>query len=65
MKQGKVIPLDSALALDAGSYGVLYKLPLADSIIFASAQKYHATIWTQDNDFRGLPNVKYFPTKST
>lgn len=33
---------------------------LADSIIFATAQKYNATIWIQDNDFQGLPNVKYF-----
>jgi toxin FitB len=63
MKQGRVIPLDSGLAMDAGSYGILHKLPLADSIIFASAQKYNATIWTQDTDFKGLPNVKYFPAK--
>jgi len=64
MKQGTVIPLDAELAIDAGSFGVLNKLPLADSIIFASAQKYQATIWTQDDDFKGLPNVKYFPAKS-
>lgn len=37
MKQGKVIPLDSELAMDAAKYGVLHKLPLADSIIFATA----------------------------
>ena len=63
MQQGKVIPLDSELAIDAGNYGVLHKLPIADSIIFASAQKYNATIWTQDTDFKGLPNVKCFPIK--
>jgi toxin FitB len=63
MKQGRVIPLDSGLAMDAGSYGILHKLPLADSIIFASAQKYNATIWTQDTDLKGLPNVKYLPAK--
>lgn len=65
MKQGTVISLDSELALDAGSYGILYKLPLADSIIFATAQKHQATIWTQDSDFKRLPNVKYFGAKST
>lgn len=65
MKQGKVIPLDSELAIDAGNYGVIHKLPLADSIIFATAQKYSAVVWTQDIDFKGLPNVKYFATKST
>ena len=65
MKQGKVIPLDSELAIDAGNQGVIHKLPLADSIVFATAQKYDATVWTQDSDFNGLPNVKYYATKST
>ena len=65
MKQGRVIPLDSELAIDAGNYGVLHKLPLADSIIFASAKKYGATIWTQDVDFKGLPKVKYFPARKS
>jgi predicted nucleic acid-binding protein len=60
MKTGKVIALDSELAIDAANCGVLHKLPLADSIIFATAQKYRATVWTQDDDFKGLPKVKYF-----
>lgn len=61
MKQGKVISLDSELAIDAANHGVLHKLPLADSIIFATARKYDATVWTQDVDFKGLANVKYHP----
>ena len=63
MEQGRVISLDSALAIDAATFGVQYKLPLADSIIFATAQKYNAKLWTQDNDFEGLQGVEYF-TKS-
>ena len=61
MTQGKVISLDTQLAIDAASYGTEHKLPLADSIIFATAQKYNATLWTQDSDFKGLPNVKFYP----
>lgn len=61
MEQGRVVPLDSELAMDAAKFGVLYKLPLADSITFATAHKYGATLWTQDNDFEGLLNVKYVP----
>ena len=60
MTQGKVISLDSQLAIDAGSYGVQHKLPLADSIIYATTMKYDATLWTQDSDFKGLPNVKFY-----
>ncbi|PCJ22335.1 MAG: VapC toxin family PIN domain ribonuclease [SAR86 cluster bacterium] len=61
MKQGQVIALSSELAIDAAGFGITHKLPLADSIIFATARKYDATIWTQDKDFKGLENVKYYP----
>tara|TARA_R110002167_G_scaffold109659_1_gene279598 strand:+ start:944 stop:1324 length:381 start_codon:yes stop_codon:yes gene_type:complete len=65
MKQGKVIPLDAELAMNAAKFGALYKLPLADSIIFATAQKYSAVLWTQDSDFEGLTNVRYITKKNT
>jgi toxin FitB len=61
MEQGQVILLDSRLAIDAAYYGLKYKLPLADSIIYATAMKYDAMIWTQDNDFESLSGVRYFP----
>jgi len=60
MTLGKVISLDSQLAIDAGSFGVQYKLPLADSIIYATTMKYDAILWTQDSDFQGLPKVKFY-----
>jgi toxin FitB len=65
MEQGRVVPLNSELAKDAAKFGVLHKLPLADSIIFATAQKFSAAVWTQDNNFEGLAGVKYIPRKST
>lgn len=66
MEQGKVIALDSELAINAASYGFELKLPLADSIIYATAQKYEATVWTQDSDFKGLSGVAFYPkTKAT
>lgn len=64
MEQGKVVPLDSELAKDAAKFGALHKLPLADSIIFATAQKYSAVIWTQYSDFEGLANVRYIAKKN-
>jgi len=63
MQQGRVIALDDSLAIDAAKYGVDYKLPLADSIIYATGRKYNALIWTQDIDFKGLAGVKYFSTQ--
>lgn len=64
MKQGRIIPLDAELAMNAAKYGVLHKLPLADSIIFATSQKFKATLWTQDTDFEGLSNVRYITKRS-
>jgi toxin FitB len=63
MEQGKVIPLDSSLAIDAAQYGVRCKLPLADSIIYATARKFGALIWTQDVDFMSLEGVAYHSKK--
>ena len=61
MEQGKVVDLDGALAIDAAVYGLKYKLRLADSIIYATAKKFSAVIWTQDADFKALSDVKYYP----
>ncbi len=60
MKLGKIIDLDERLAIHAAQYGIDHKLPLADSIIFATAKSKDATIWTQDADFKNLEKVKYF-----
>ena len=61
MEQGFVIDLDSKLAVNAGIYGVELKLPLADSIIYATAKMHNAIVWTQDVDFEGLDGVKFYP----
>jgi predicted nucleic acid-binding protein len=60
MRQSTVVDLDAALALHAAALGSRYKLPLADSVVYATAQAYGALIWTQDADFDGLPGVKYW-----
>ncbi len=65
MEQGRVVALDGALAINAAQYGVEFKLPLADSIIYATARKFDALIWTQDVDFKSLKGVKYYSKKKT
>ena len=55
MQAGQIIDLDSALAMEAARHA----LPLADSIIYASALRVGATLWTQDEHFKGLPNVRF------
>ena len=59
MQQGMVVDLDAAVALSAARLSVDHKLPLADSVILATAREHKATLWTQDADFEGLEDVRY------
>jgi predicted nucleic acid-binding protein len=59
MEQGVVIDLDTTLALRAAKVSLDLKLPMADSIILATAQRYNAVLWTQDSDFSGIESVRY------
>lgn len=62
MQQGRVVDLDAALAIHAADLGLRHKLPLADSVIYATAQRARAVVWTQDADFEDLADVRYWPT---
>ncbi len=59
MLQGSVVDITVETALNAAKLSVVHKLPLADSMIYAVAIAHHATLWTQDADFKGLSHVKY------
>ena len=61
MQQSTVVDLDAALALHAAALGLRHKLPLADSIVYATAQAGGAVVWTQDKDFDGLAGVRFWP----
>ena len=59
MKQGNVINLSDELSLYAAKIGKEHKLPMADSIIYATSIKYNCVLWTQDKHFSGLQSVNY------
>ena len=59
MGQGRVVDLDAPIALNAAKLGIDLKLPLADSVILATARAFNATLWTQDADFERLPKVRF------
>ena len=64
MQQGQVVALDAPLALTAARYGLDFKLPLADSVVYATARHFDAELWTQDSDFEGKPQVRYRAARS-
>lgn len=63
MRQGTVVDLDLEISLLAAKLSCDCKLPMADSIILATARKHQAILWTQDSDFENLDGVRYFAKK--
>lgn len=59
MQQATVVALDTSLALSAAQISANMKLPLADSIMLATARFTNATLWTQDADFKEIKGVQY------
>jgi predicted nucleic acid-binding protein len=59
MQQGRVEVMDASLAMVAARLSHELKLPMADSIMLATARRFEAELWTQDADFAGLPGVRY------
>jgi toxin FitB len=60
MEQPKIIDLTESISIFAARLSIDFKLPMADSIIYATAKMNDALVWTQDSDFENLEDVKYF-----
>ena len=63
MHQGLLVSLDAGIALRAARISSDLKMPLADSVILATAWTYQSVIWTQDAHFKGLEGVRYTEKK--
>ncbi|MDX8410973.1 MAG: type II toxin-antitoxin system VapC family toxin [Mariprofundaceae bacterium] len=64
LQQHQLVSIDANIAMYAAKLGQQHGLAMADSLILATAQIHDATLWTQDADFKGLPNVRYLETKN-
>ncbi len=64
MQQGMVVNLDTAIALSSAKISLEMNLPLADSVMLATARSYDATLWTQDSDFKGIQGMQYIEKRS-
>lgn len=63
MQQGTPVDLTPSLALEAAVLSSELRLPMADSVILATARSRGAVLWTQDGDFEGLDGVEFVPKK--
>ncbi len=63
MLHGREAALDRNIAIEAAQVSRELKLSMADSIILATARAHNATLWTQDEHFKGMDGVKYIERK--
>jgi predicted nucleic acid-binding protein len=61
MQTGTVIEMTAELSISAARISRTYKLPMADSIIYATSLASRSTIWTCDRHFKDIPDIQYFP----
>lgn len=59
MMRGRVVDLDVQLALTAARVSALLRIPMADSIILATARFHGATVWAQDEHFEHIEGAQY------
>ena len=63
MRKGLVVDLTASLAVMSAMVSMSEGLPMADSVILATARAYDAALWTQDADFANVAGVRYVAKK--
>ena len=61
MYYGRLVPVTDTIAMSAAEASIKYHLPLADSILLATAKSEEAVLWTMDAHFKDIPGVQYIP----
>jgi predicted nucleic acid-binding protein len=57
LRRATIAPVDASLALDAADLSLAHGLAMADSLVYATARRFRATLVTGDADFDGLPGT--------
>lgn len=63
MEKGQIEHMTKSITLKAARISLEHSLPMADSLILATAREHNCTIWTQDSDFQKFPGVIFFSKK--
>ena len=60
MQQAEILEVTPQIAIDGAKISIENEIPMADSLIIATAKSVSAKIWTQDYDFKEIDNVMFF-----
>lgn len=53
----RVVAIDRDLALEAADYSLVHRIHFSDALIFATARRFGAELYTSDPALKGLPGV--------
>jgi toxin FitB len=59
LSQTRVVPLDQTLSLEAADYSLEFGLHLADALVYATARRHSAELYTSDEGMKGLAGVSF------
>lgn len=59
LSQTNVVPLDQTLSLEAADYSLDHGLHMSDAIIYATARRQGAELYTSDEGLKGLKGVTF------
>ena len=54
-----VVSVDRSLSLEAADYSLMFGLQLADVVVYATARRYGAELYTGDEDLKGVKGVVF------
>ena len=57
LRRATIAPVDETLALEAADLSLAHGLAMADSLVYATARRFGATLVTGDTDFEGFPDT--------
>jgi toxin FitB len=55
----RLIPVDQEIALTAADFSLEHGLHFSDALIYATARRYRAELYTSDTALRHLPGVRF------
>lgn len=61
MRLGRVLELTDRRAIAAADAALRHRLAMAEAVMYSMAIEHGGSLWTQDDDYQGLPCVHYFP----
>jgi predicted nucleic acid-binding protein len=59
MQQATVADVTAPISMSAAQLSAESGMPMADSLILATARAHGAILWTQDADFEGIDGVRF------